>query len=67
MVTGDGIGVTLISPGRVDTPFWDVHGGTPDGGILSAEQLADSIAWAITQPPGVDINSVTIRPVGAPV
>jgi NADP-dependent 3-hydroxy acid dehydrogenase YdfG len=65
MVTGDGIGVTLISPGRIETPFWDKHGGPPDGPILSADQLADSIVWAISQPAGVDVNTVTVRPVGA--
>lgn len=66
MVTGDGIGVTLVSPGRVETPFWDIHGGPPEGPILSADQVADCIVWAITQPAGVDVNTVTVRPVGAP-
>ncbi len=65
MVTGDGIGVTLVSPGRVETPFWDIHGGPPDGDILSADQLADAIVWAISQPTGVDVNTVTVRPIGA--
>jgi NADP-dependent 3-hydroxy acid dehydrogenase YdfG len=65
MVTGDGIGVTLVSPGRIETPFWDKHGGPPEGPILSADQLADSIVWAISQPAGVDVNTVTVRPIGA--
>jgi hypothetical protein len=43
MVAGDGIGVTLIAPGRVATPFWDAHGGPPDGGLLTADQIADAI------------------------
>jgi hypothetical protein len=34
--------------------------------MLTADQLASSIIWAITQPSGVDINTVTIRPVGSP-
>ena len=67
MVTGDGIGVTLIAPGRVQTPFWDVHGGPPDGAILTADQLASAIAWTISQPANVDVNTVTIRPVGSAV
>ncbi|MBE1461044.1 NADP-dependent 3-hydroxy acid dehydrogenase YdfG [Kibdelosporangium phytohabitans] len=29
------------------------------------EHLASSVVWALTQPPGVDVNSVTVRPVGA--
>ncbi len=65
MVTGDGIGVTLVNPGRVETPFWDRHGGLPEGSFLTAEQLADSIVWAIGQPEGVDVNTLTVRPVGA--
>ena len=65
MVTGDGIGVTLVSPGRVETPFWDIHGGPPAGPILPADRVADCIVWAITQPDGVDVNTVTVRPVGA--
>nr|WP_042179592.1 SDR family NAD(P)-dependent oxidoreductase [Kibdelosporangium sp. MJ126-NF4]CEL13901.1 Short-chain dehydrogenase/reductase SDR [Kibdelosporangium sp. MJ126-NF4]CTQ88269.1 Short-chain dehydrogenase/reductase SDR [Kibdelosporangium sp. MJ126-NF4] len=66
-VTGDGIGVTLVSPGATDTGFFDRIGGPPErpGGYLSADQLASSIVWALTQPPGVDVNAVTLRPVGS--
>jgi NADP-dependent 3-hydroxy acid dehydrogenase YdfG len=62
---GDGVVVTLINPGRVATPFWDRHGGRPDGAILSADAVASTIAWAISQPSGVDVNTLTVRPVGA--
>ncbi|MFD0257315.1 SDR family oxidoreductase [Kitasatospora indigofera] len=67
MVTADGVGVTLIAPGRVETPFWDGMGGLPDGLLLTADQIAASIVWAIGQPPGVDVNNVIIRPIGQPV
>ncbi|MEV0698424.1 SDR family NAD(P)-dependent oxidoreductase [Saccharopolyspora sp. NPDC050389] len=67
LVTADGVGVSLISPGRVDTAFWDPVGGAPAGGGLSAEQVADSIVWVLNQPEGVDVNTVTIRPLGAAV
>ncbi|MFJ6509987.1 SDR family oxidoreductase [Streptomyces sp. NPDC091406] len=68
MVTADGVGVTLVAPGRVETAFWDVAGGAPQGGInLTAEQIADSVVWAVNQPSGVDINSVVVRPVGQAV
>jgi NADP-dependent 3-hydroxy acid dehydrogenase YdfG len=66
MVTGDGVGVTLINPGATETNFFDADGGPPDRAMLTADQLASSIIWAITQPSGVDINTVTIRPVGSP-
>ncbi|QKG23339.1 SDR family oxidoreductase [Actinomadura verrucosospora] len=66
-VTADGVGVTLIAPGRVETAFWDPLGGIPEGRMLTAGQVAESIAWAIARPSGVDVNTVTIRPLGQPV
>jgi NADP-dependent 3-hydroxy acid dehydrogenase YdfG len=65
-VTGDGIGVTLIAPGRVETPFWEGRSSVPEGPMLTAEQIAESIAWAVGQPEGVDVNTVVVRPVGQP-
>jgi NADP-dependent 3-hydroxy acid dehydrogenase YdfG len=65
MVTHDGIGVTLIAPGRVETPFW--NGNPPDGGLLTADQLGEAVVWALTQPAGVDVNTVVVRPIGQPV
>jgi NADP-dependent 3-hydroxy acid dehydrogenase YdfG len=66
-VTEFGVGVTLISPGRVETPFWDSYGSLPPGHLLTADQLAESIVWAIGQPEGVDVNTVVVRPLGQPV
>jgi NADP-dependent 3-hydroxy acid dehydrogenase YdfG len=66
-VTEWGIGVTLIAPGRVETPFWDTYGSLPPGHLLTADQIADSVVWAIRQPPGVDVNTVVVRPIGQPV
>jgi NADP-dependent 3-hydroxy acid dehydrogenase YdfG len=48
----------------VETPFWDTYGSLPPGHLLTADQLADSIVWAIGQPSGVDVNTVVIRPIG---
>ncbi|MFL6073239.1 MAG: SDR family oxidoreductase [Mycobacteriales bacterium] len=66
LVTRDGVGVTLVAPGRVDTPFWSDHpaGHAPDGPVLTPDQIADAIAWAVGQPAGVDVNTLVIRPVG---
>lgn len=64
MVAGDGVGVTLIAPGRVDTNFWEPVGGAPEGINLTPEQIADSILWAVRQPRDVDINTVVVRPSG---
>ncbi|NUW44311.1 SDR family oxidoreductase [Nonomuraea rhodomycinica] len=64
LVTGDGVGVTLIAPGRVDTAFWP--DGRPDGPLLTAGNIADAVAWALAQPEGVDVNTVVVRPTGQP-
>ncbi|MEU6355293.1 SDR family oxidoreductase [Streptomyces sp. NPDC047072] len=66
-VTEFGVGVTLVAPGRVETPFWDAYGSLPPGHLLTADQIADSIVWAIRQPEGVDVNTVVVRPIGQPV
>ena len=65
-VTDWGIGVTHIAPGRVETPFWDSYGSLPPGHLLTADQIADSVVWAIRQPDGVDVNTVVVRPIGQP-
>ncbi|MEU6506065.1 SDR family oxidoreductase [Streptomyces sp. NPDC046942] len=65
-VTDFGIGVTLVAPGRVETPFWDGLGSLPPGHLLTADQIADSVLWAIRQPAGVDVNTVVVRPLGQP-
>lgn len=64
MVTGDGVGVTLINPGGTDTNI--LGGPPPNVPMITADQCANSIVWAINQPNGVDINTVTVRPIGAP-
>jgi NADP-dependent 3-hydroxy acid dehydrogenase YdfG len=61
LVTTWGIGVTLVAPGRVNTPFWP---GGASGPALSAEDIAGTIEWVLAQPAGVDVNTVIVRPVG---
>ncbi|MEV7321186.1 SDR family oxidoreductase [Streptomyces sp. NPDC093970] len=65
-VTEFGVGVTLVAPGRVETPFWDGNGSLPPGLLLTADQIADSVVWAIRQPAGVDVNTLVVRPLGQP-
>lgn len=57
----------LINPGAVATSFWGGEGGLPDRPMLTAAQVASAIVWAIGQPAGVDVNTLTIRPAGAPI
>ncbi|MGH3854134.1 MAG: SDR family oxidoreductase [Pseudonocardiaceae bacterium] len=65
-VTGLGVGVTLLAPGRVDTPFWDSHDDArpSEGPVLTAEDIARSVVWVLGQPAGVDVNTLVVRPVG---
>ncbi|OIK01329.1 short-chain dehydrogenase [Streptomyces sp. MUSC 14] len=65
LVGKDGVGVTVVAPGVVDTPFWNERGGTPEAApVMTAEQVADTIVFAVSQPAGVDINHITMRPTG---
>ncbi|WP_420814598.1 SDR family NAD(P)-dependent oxidoreductase [Kineococcus vitellinus] len=68
---GEPVRVTEIAPGMVETEFSLVRLGdraaaekvyeglTP----LSAEDVADVIAFAVTRPPHVDLDRVVVRPV----
>ncbi len=56
---GSGVRVTLISPGTVETAFYDEPVG---GEQLTAEDVARAIAFAVAQPPHVDVNEILMRP-----
>ena len=58
-VVDSGVRVTLIEPGMVDTPFFD--NGVPTGS-LEAQDIARAVAYAVEQPPHVDVNEILIRP-----
>ncbi len=57
-VKADGVRVTLIEPGMVDTPFFD----DPKPGVLQAEDVAEAVVFALTRPPRVDVNEILLRP-----
>ena len=68
---GEPVRVTLVNPGLVETEFSMVR---YDGdkarakktyeGLqpLTADDIADCIAWAVTRPPNVDIDEIVVRP-----
>jgi len=58
----DGIKVTLIEPGMVDTPFFD---NRPTS-ALGADDIAAAVAYAVDQPDRVDVNEILIRPASQP-
>ncbi|MFJ4895748.1 SDR family oxidoreductase [Streptomyces sp. NPDC088788] len=63
--TTRGIGVTLINPGMTDSPFWP--GDYAPSFALAPEHVAEAICFALNQPAGVDLNTLTIRPIGQPI
>ncbi len=57
-----GVKVTSISPGMVETPLtehYDFNGRKK----LEAQNIADAVIYALTQPSHVNVNEVTVRPV----
>ena len=57
-LNGTGVRVTLIEPGKVDTPFFDQR---PED-ALEADDIARAVMYAVSQPPHVDVNEILIRP-----
>lgn len=60
-----GVRVTNISPGMVDTDLasWRGAKAKADRQILQAEDIAEAIVYAASQPKYVNVNELTIRPV----
>jgi len=61
---GSGVRATLISPGPVDTPLWDVinpdarPGFTPRAKMLSASAVANAVLWVATQPAECNVDEL---------
>jgi NADP-dependent 3-hydroxy acid dehydrogenase YdfG len=59
---GTGIRVTVVEPGLVDTPaISPQRRGEPK---LDPADVARAVLFAVSQPPGVDVNEIVVRPVG---
>ena len=56
---GSGVRVTLLSPGTVQTPFYDEP---VDGDQLVPEDVARAVMFALAQPPHVNVNEILMRP-----
>jgi NADP-dependent 3-hydroxy acid dehydrogenase YdfG len=57
-LNGTGVRVTVVEPGRVNTPFFD----SPITDGLEPADVAAAIMFAVSQPPHVDINELLVRP-----
>jgi NADP-dependent 3-hydroxy acid dehydrogenase YdfG len=58
-LNGTGARTTLISPGAVDTPFFD---NPPAFETLQPQDVARAVMYALSQPEHVDTNQILIRP-----
>lgn len=58
-LAGSGVRVTLLSPGTVETPFYDQPVG---GEQLTDDDVARALMYAVGQPPHVDVNEILVRP-----
>lgn len=56
-----GVRITNISPGMVDTDLARRH--AVDRKMLEADDIANAVFYAITQPDYVNVNEITVRPV----
>jgi NADP-dependent 3-hydroxy acid dehydrogenase YdfG len=64
MHENNGIKVTLIEPGMVDTDFFD---NRPGKWALQDDDIAKAVLYALEQGPNVDVNEILIRPTGQPI
>ena len=64
-VHGSGVRVTVIEPGMVETPFWDDPSSLQDP--LTADDVAETVMFALSRPPHVDVNEILVRPTAQPV
>jgi NADP-dependent 3-hydroxy acid dehydrogenase YdfG len=61
-VSAEGVRVTTIEPGRVETPFWAEGKKPPNAEFLQDDDVARAILYALGQPAHVAINELLIRP-----
>lgn len=55
---GTGVRTTLISPGMVETPGFSHELAD----VLTADDIARAVLFAVAQPPHVDLNEILVRP-----
>jgi 3-oxoacyl-[acyl-carrier protein] reductase len=62
-VRGRGLRVAALSPGAVDTPFWDGIPNPPDRSrMLRPEVVAEAALLVAAQPPGAFVEEIVLAP-----
>ena len=62
-VRGRGVRVAALSPGAVDTPFWDAIPSPPDRDrMLRPEAVAEAALLVAAQPPGAFVEEIVLAP-----
>jgi NAD(P)-dependent dehydrogenase (short-subunit alcohol dehydrogenase family) len=62
-VRGRGVRVAALSPGAVDTPFWDGIPSPPDRSrMLRPEAVAEAALLVAAQPPGTFVEEIILAP-----
>jgi NADP-dependent 3-hydroxy acid dehydrogenase YdfG len=68
--TGDRVGVTLLLPGGMQTHFFDGRPEefkpAPDQHLNRPEDVARSVVFALTQPPGCELRELLVAPATEP-
>jgi NAD(P)-dependent dehydrogenase (short-subunit alcohol dehydrogenase family) len=62
-VRREGIRVTALLPGSVDTPFWDANpGGPPRADMLRPERVAEAVRYALDAPEDASVDEIRLMP-----
>ena len=68
--TGDRVGVTLLLPGGMQTPFFDDRPEqfkpAPDQHLNRPEDVARTVIFALRQPPGCELRELLVAPATEP-
>jgi NAD(P)-dependent dehydrogenase (short-subunit alcohol dehydrogenase family) len=68
--TGDRVGVTLLLPGGMQTPFFDGRPEefkpAPDQHLNRPQDVAQTVLFALRQPPGCELRELLVAPATEP-